>query len=162
MPDSTPKSKKRPHKVVIYLVREGRLLVFRRVTKRGVGASLEVPKGGLGKDEPPRRAVRRECFEESGVRPEKLRRLADVHVRTSERARSQRWRVYWGAVPNDVPDAFEHRVTGKGKDRGRRFRYHFEPLSTVTLAGPLGVALPRLRAHLAQELEESTWPLSAD
>ena len=50
MPDTTAKSKKRPHKVVIYLVRGEQILVFRRATKRGIKASLEVPNGGYGKD----------------------------------------------------------------------------------------------------------------
>ena len=147
---------------MIYLLRGKQIIVFRRATKLEIKASLEVPKGGLGKDESPRRAVRRECLEESGVRPAKLQRLVDVEVELSERAKPQRWRVYWGVVPTDVPDAFEHRVTGKGKDRGRRFLYHFEPIDGVELDGPLGAALPRLHVQLARERQESRLPLSAD
>lgn len=150
MPTRKRRERARPRRVLVYLVRGGDLLVFHRSTRGGPRDRLEVPKGGVGKDETPRRAAKRECLEESGLKPGKLERLGDFAVVPPNRKRPECWRAYWGEAPEGTPERFDHAVGGKGKDRGRTFHYRFEPLASVELTDGQGEALPLLRALLAE------------
>lgn len=135
----------RPDKVLIYLVRGDRLLVFQRASGRKVRATLEVPKGGLRPVETAVQAAQRECLEESGLEALSLAPLQTWKVRPAGKKRAQTWQAFWGEAPTDPPDAFVHSVTGQGKDRGRHFHFQFAPLEGLVLSPGQGEALQALR-----------------
>lgn len=134
-----------PDKVLIYLVRDDRLMVFQRASGKKVRATLEVPKGGLGPLETAMRAAQRECLEESGLEVLSLMPLRTWKVRITGKKREQTWQAFWGEAPAETLDAFVHSVTGQGKDRGRHFHFQFVPLEGVVLSPGQGEALQALR-----------------
>ena len=134
----------RAQRAVVCLVSGDRLLVM-----QGDGP-LELPKGRIKKNERPLTAAHRECFEESGLRPSSLSPLTTLRVQRGKQGRRETWAVFWGPLP-DVTVPFEHRVTGKGKDRGRQYHFTLTPvyaLDAHTLRPPLGDVLPALRRQL--------------
>lgn len=113
---------------------------------------LELPKGRVKPGETPQEAALRECLEESGLRPETLAPLTSIQIRRGKQARPEVWAVFWGELPPHVTVPFEHRVTGKGKDRGRRHVFSLVPLDELDdsiLRAPLAEVLPALRTRLA-------------
>jgi 8-oxo-dGTP pyrophosphatase MutT (NUDIX family) len=139
----------RPDKVLIYLVRGDRLLVFQRASGRKVRATLEVPKGGLGPMETAVQAAQRECLEESGLEALLLAPLMTWKVRPAGKKREQTWQAFWGEAPMKTLDAFAHSVTGQGKDRGRHFHFQFMALEGLVLSPGQGEALQALRQQWA-------------
>jgi 8-oxo-dGTP pyrophosphatase MutT (NUDIX family) len=70
-----------PIEVAISVVRHaGCYLVGRRATHLALGGLWEFPGGKLEADESPRDAARRECWEETGLRVDVLRRAGQVGV----------------------------------------------------------------------------------
>ena len=137
----------RPDKVMIYLVRGNRLLVFQRDSGKTVRATLEVPKGGLRPTETAVQVALRECLEESGLEALHLIPLQTWKVRPGGKKRVQTWQAFYGESPTQTLDAFVHRVTGKGKDRGRHF--HFVPFEGLVLSPGQGEAPQALRQQCA-------------
>jgi 8-oxo-dGTP pyrophosphatase MutT (NUDIX family) len=134
-----------PDKVLVYLVRGDRLMVFQRASGRKVRATLEVPKGGLRPLETALQAAQRECEEESGLQALSLAPLHTWKVKPAGKKRVQTWQAFWGVAPAETLDAFAHSVTGQGKDRGRHFHFQFVPLGGLVLSPGQGEALPALR-----------------
>lgn len=106
-------------KVFIYLTRvhesASQLLVFESHDEPG----FEVPKGSVEPGESLSKAVQRELLEEAGI----------TTIRIHKQLGSSRWQneqqhFYLVEGAADLPDCFEHTVTGLGIDSG--FRYHFQ------------------------------------
>jgi 8-oxo-dGTP pyrophosphatase MutT (NUDIX family) len=113
------------HKVFIYLVRScddaWELLSFESHEEEG----YEVPKGAVEADETPLQAARREFLEETGL-------TGNV---TWTKLGTTRWHdevqhFFHAQGEGDLPDRFEHVVTGRGDDRGLRYRYRWLPISS--------------------------------
>ena len=67
---------------VVPVTREGGVVLVRQ-WRQPLGAfTLELPSGGVDGGEEPERAARRELFEETGYRAEKLEHLRSVHTST--------------------------------------------------------------------------------
>jgi protein-S-isoprenylcysteine O-methyltransferase Ste14/8-oxo-dGTP pyrophosphatase MutT (NUDIX family) len=103
-----------------------RLLVFESLDEPG----LEVPKGSLEPGEAPADGALREAREESGL--SRLRLVRQLGQTVWEDERQYFWLL---EASGDLPDTFEHTVTGKDGDAG--FLYRFSWLE-------LGVELERL------------------
>lgn len=136
---------------VVYLVRGDQLLVMQQKHKGRLRPRIEVPKGKRMRGETALAAAHRECWEESGLRPNNLQVLTSWQTR--QRSGKQRnievWDAFWGTVPDGTPIPFDHRVVGRGRDRGRVYHYRLMPLHTVVLHAPLAVPLLALRRALA-------------
>ena len=132
---------------VVYLVAGSQLLVMHRDRTSRRRARLEVPKGKVMAGETTVEAARRECLEESGLRPAALVRLASFQTRqrSGKHRGRETWHAYWGNVPEGTVLPFTHQVSGDGRDRGRVLHYHLEPLDAVVLDPPLDRVLPALR-----------------
>jgi 8-oxo-dGTP pyrophosphatase MutT (NUDIX family) len=137
---------------VVYLVSGTQLLVMQQARKGHLRPRLEVPKGKLMRGETALAAARRECWEESGLRPTALHVLTSFHIpqRNGKHRGMETWMAFWGIVPAGTATPFMHRVGGKGRDRGRMYQYRLVPLEAAVLHPPLDVPLPALRAALAK------------
>lgn len=96
-----------------------------------------VPAGGVAPEESLGQAVVREVAEESGLtRVRVLRPLAEEHTPHPIRRFPRHTTFFELEVDDDadVPDAWDHHVTGAGRDNGMTFHCRFEPLP---LAFPL-------------------------
>ena len=110
----------------------------------------QVPAGGVDPDEPLEEAVLREVAEESGLTCVRvLRPLAEEYTPHPIR-RFPRHTTYFELEVDDdaeVPDAWDHRVTGEGRDHGMTFHCRFEPLPlSFPLADGQDAWLDRLEA----------------
>jgi ADP-ribose pyrophosphatase len=65
---------------VVPMTQGGDVVLVRQWRQPVEGFTLELPGGGVEKGEDPRKAVRRELFEETGHRAEDLSHLASVHT----------------------------------------------------------------------------------
>lgn len=140
---------------VVYLVSGQQLLVMQQAHKAGLRSRLEVPKGKAMNGENALDAAYRECFEESGLRPNDLQFLTSFQTR--QRNGKQRgietWDAFWGRVPAGTILPFTHRVIGKGRDRGRVYHFRLLPLETAGLYPPLDLPLPTLQQVLSEAKE---------
>lgn len=103
------------------------LLVFHSLEE---SAGFEVPKGALEPGESFVDAARRELFEESGLEVSGGTELGTTWYADEEQ------RFFLFAARDDVPDRFQHRVTGGGGDAGATYDFEFRPLDDA-LAGQL-------------------------
>ncbi|MCL6675166.1 NUDIX domain-containing protein [Streptomyces panaciradicis] len=129
-----------------------RIRVAAYVLRRRAGRSVEllvfdheadlppgthVPAGGVAPQEPLEAAVLREVAEECGLTCVRvLRPLAEEHMPHPIRRFPRHTTFFELEVDDgaDVPDAWDHHVTGAGRDNGMTFHCRFEPLP---LAFPL-------------------------
>lgn len=142
----------RAHRAVVCLISGQQLLVMQEVASKRRRGPSELPKGRIKQGETALMAAHRECFEESGLCPEVLQFLTSLQVRRGRKRRRERWDVFWGEVPAAASMPFEHRVSGKGNDQGRRYVFSLRPLDQLdasALRPPLGEVLPALRDQLA-------------
>ena len=65
---------------VVPVTEGGEVVLVRQWRQPVEGFTLELPGGGVERGEDPRKAVRRELFEETGYRAEGLSRLVSVHT----------------------------------------------------------------------------------
>lgn len=136
-------------KVLAYLVRfsQGRteVAVFDHVDAPEAGA--QVPAGSIEAGESPEQACLREVAEESGVSNGRILRSVGVYdYAHATRGELHRRHVFLVAAPPGVPDAWIHRVSGPGDDRGLAFRFFWlEP----------GEAVVRLAGHQGAYLEQA-------
>lgn len=136
---------------VVYLVRGDQLLVMQQKHKGRLRPRIEVPKGKRMHNETALAAAHRECWEESGLRPDNLQLLMSwqTRQRNGKQRGMESWDAFWGSVPAGTPIPFDHRVVGRGRDRGRVYHYRLMPLDAVVLHAPLAVPLVALRRALA-------------
>ena len=92
------------------------LLVFDSLEEPG----LEVPKGSAQPGETPVQAAMREVWEESGLRELTLIRELGVTLWQDEEQHFFLFRA-----DEQLPDRFEHVVTGQDGDRGMRYQYQW-------------------------------------
>jgi 8-oxo-dGTP pyrophosphatase MutT (NUDIX family) len=138
-------------KVLAYITREHHgqmeLLVF---TQRGIPeAGLQVPGGGIEPGEPFLDALRREVAEESGLTTlGRITPLCDYVFYSPVMDIDTHSHVYHVEVADDLPDTWEHLVTGGGIDDGVTFEYRWMPLTDAqsALIGDLGRSLHLIMA----------------
>lgn len=101
------------------------LLVFRE--RADPDAGVQVPKGGIDRDETPEAAVRRELREESGItHSSPVYHLASDRWRRSDGKRVAR---HFFHVPVEEPrDEWDHAVTGGDEDEGLIYELSWRPL----------------------------------
>jgi 8-oxo-dGTP pyrophosphatase MutT (NUDIX family) len=134
-------------KAYAYVVRERagapELLVF----EQQVEAGIQVPGGTVEEDESLEAAVKRELWEEAGVRAEEVAQLG-----TFERVYDQRYELNFFAVrANVLPDAWTHHVGGAGEDAGMRFRFYWLPEHAWSrVFGDFQLGLDALRQYLRE------------
>lgn len=147
-------------RAVVCLTSGNEMLVMRRVEKLRPAERLELPKGRVGRKEDPLAAAYRECLEESGLRPAALETLLSLKVKRGKKGPREVWEVLWGEVPEGVTLPAEHRVTGKGQDRGRVYQLGLIPLEQVKLPAPLDTVVPAVTQHLAlRQIRASKTPV---
>jgi 8-oxo-dGTP pyrophosphatase MutT (NUDIX family) len=131
-------------RVVAYVTRrrDGRkeLLVFDQ--REDPGALTQVPAGRLDPGESLEGGLRRELLEEAGLG--ELRIVRELESEAVGHGRAYENRLFELEVPDDVPDAWEHVVTGDGDDAGLVFVYRWVPLSDAVLWGRREPALEEL------------------
>ncbi len=110
----------------IYVTREQdeerQLLVFGQDDD---DSGIQVPGGGIESHETPIEGMRREIFEEAGLKDFLFERALAVDIQEVEKdgvpIKYER-HFFWLAVA-DVPDTWDHHVTGSGEDRDMVFHY---------------------------------------
>jgi putative (di)nucleoside polyphosphate hydrolase len=85
----------------------------------------EVPKGAVESGETPVEAAQRELHEETGI----------AEALAWSKLGRTRWRdedqyFFFAKIDSELPDRFEHVVTGDGDDRGLRYRYSWLQVSS--------------------------------
>jgi len=129
-------------KVLAYITRKSRggveLLVFEHV---GIPeAGVQVPAGTIENEEVPIEALKRELREESGIEVHEVPRfLGQFRYFRADRD-EQQLRYVFHILKSDLPDHWDHKVTGKGEDEDLIFRYFWINVSeaALKLAGNLG------------------------
>ncbi|MFI7215312.1 NUDIX domain-containing protein [Micromonospora maritima] len=123
---------KRPQKVVAYIVREGRLLVFVHADDEGFDESgLQVPAGTVRAGEPPEQAVLREASEETGLHGLRIERYlgaAEWDMRPYADAVHVRHFFHLSVGAVDVPDRWIAEERGDGGAEPVRFELYWLPL----------------------------------
>jgi 8-oxo-dGTP pyrophosphatase MutT (NUDIX family) len=126
--------------VIVYVVRDGELLVFDGATGYGV------PGGAVEPGETPEAAAVREVAEETGLRVTLVRKLGVGRTPGSFEPDFVHESHFFEAVPaEDVPDAWGHTVTGHGSEGGTRVHCRFVPLGPdLALVAGRDLYLPSL------------------
>ncbi|HEV2251098.1 MAG TPA: NUDIX domain-containing protein [Candidatus Limnocylindria bacterium] len=137
-------------KVLCYVVRDGRLLVFRH--RDHADAGLQVPAGTLHYGEEPRAGAIRETEEETGR--QRFRIVAELgvydhefryRIEGVERHEIHERHVFVLEPPVGLPDAWSH--LAEGGDGDFWFEYEWCPIDPdLTLAGDQHALLHRLSA----------------
>ncbi|HKY74853.1 MAG TPA: NUDIX domain-containing protein [Acidimicrobiia bacterium] len=150
IPEARPGiSRRRSEKVVAYIVREGRVLVFFHEDDENplFESGLQVPAGTLEPGESPEEGVLREAREETGLPSLSVVRYlghADYDMRPYADAIHHR-HFFHLATGDPVAEDWGHVERGSGHDIPRRFRFSWLPISRGhVLAAGLGAMLGRL------------------
>ena len=106
-------------------------------------AGTQIPAGTIEPDEDVLDALHREIAEESGLT--QLSVVRPLAVETFDNP-TRRVHVFHLLAPPDLPDAWEHSVSGAGEDAGLVFVYRWLPLgdAAALLAGRFDRWLPLL------------------
>lgn len=154
---STPDGLKVSERVGAFIIRRNRdqryeLLLFRHPSSQE--APVQIPGGGLEPGESIEQALYREIYEESGLVDLTILRKLGVCERCWLDTRNIARRHYFLLeVPTNIPDAWNHIVSGDGSDNGMRFSYFWSrPLPQFQLAGG---AASFLNAYYIPELYDS-------
>jgi 8-oxo-dGTP pyrophosphatase MutT (NUDIX family) len=117
-------------KALCYIVRDGRLLVFRHVDHSFEEVGIQVPGGTVKPGEDPEEAALREAREETGLRElSVVRKLGtyDYDI-TPYRAEIHRCRVFQLALHEETPDRWASREENDGMGEPIRFECFWIPL----------------------------------
>lgn len=112
----------------IYVTREQagvrQLLVF---TQDGSEAGIQVPGGGIEDHETPLEGMRQEILEEAGLSSYTFMRYLAVDVREAvlDGAPLRYERHFFWLSVEDMPDTWDHHVTGNGEDKDMIFHYYW-------------------------------------
>lgn len=122
----------RPLKVVAYIIRDGRLLVFTHADHESpLQAGLQVPAGTVRPGELPRAAVLREAFEEtdlSGLRIERFLGVAEYDARPYRTEIHVRHFFHLSVDAPSVPERWTAYEYGDGAGKPIRFEVFWIPL----------------------------------
>jgi hypothetical protein len=135
-------------KVWAYIVRQQgadvSLLVFEHVD---VEAGIQIPAGTVEANEDLNVAVEREVLEESGTAVRGFVPIGiEEHAWYEVPTRAHLFATY---APPNLPDEWEHHVTGAGEDNGMRFHYYWLPRSQwTTLMSGFQLGIPVLNQFL--------------
>jgi 8-oxo-dGTP pyrophosphatase MutT (NUDIX family) len=114
----------RRQRVVVYVERGRELLVFEH--RDHPEARTQVPAGGVDGGEDIVAAVAREVAEETGVTLVSKPRLLGTHDHLDGLGRPATSHFFRMDAPPDVPDRWEHVVTGRGEDADLVFLCRFD------------------------------------
>jgi 8-oxo-dGTP pyrophosphatase MutT (NUDIX family) len=112
-------------RVVVYVEREGALLVFDH--RDHPEAGTQVPAGGVDPGERLEDAVLREVREETGVSLDGELTLLGTHEHLDGLGRPAVSHFFRADAPGGSPDAWEHTVSGEGDDATLVFLCRFDP-----------------------------------
>jgi 8-oxo-dGTP diphosphatase len=122
----------RPQKAVAYIVRDGRLLVFRHADDACFDESgLQVPAGTVEPGESPEAAVLREAVEETGLaglRVERYLGASEYDMRPYADAIHVRHFYHLSSDAADVPERWFSAERGDGTGTPIRFECYWLPL----------------------------------
>jgi len=139
----------RPHKVVAYVVRDGRLLVFIHPDDASFDESgVQVPAGTVRPDELPADAVLREAAEETGLDGLEIVRflgVAEYDARPYADAVHVRHFFELRVTGDDVPERWHSYEYGDGDGEPIRFELYWIPLERAhVLSAGQGALIGRL------------------
>jgi len=135
----------RPQKVVAYIVRDGRLVVFTHADDTADDDSgLQVPAGTVRDGETPERAVLREAFEETGLTGLRIVRYlgaGEYDMRPYADAVHVRHYFHLEVDADDVPERWSAEERGDGDGEPIRFDLSWIPLARAHIVGAGQAAL---------------------
>jgi 8-oxo-dGTP diphosphatase len=124
---------RRPQKVVAYIVRDDRLLVFLHADDAGFDESgLQVPAGSVEAGELPEAAALREAFEETGLdglRVERYLGASEFDMRPYADAIHVRHFYHLSVDAPEVPERWLSEERGDGDSDPIRFECYWLPLT---------------------------------
>ena len=134
-------------KVLVYIVRDGTLLVFRHIDRTYEEVGIQVPAGTIRPGEPPADAALREAREETGLTEfEIVRKLGEYTYDISpSRWEVQRRHVFELELRETTPERWNSREDHDGVGEPTRFECFWLPLETAhILQSGQGALLGRL------------------
>jgi 8-oxo-dGTP diphosphatase len=138
----------RPQKVVAYIIRDDKLLVFRHPDDKSFDESgIQVPAGTVRTDEVPADAVLREAREETGLSEFRIERYLGVgEYDMRPYANFVAARHYFHlSVDGDVPDRWDAYELGDGLHEPIRFELYWLPVAQAhVIAGGQAAFLGRV------------------
>jgi len=138
-------------KVLAYIVRDGRLLVFRHLDHGPEEVGIQVPAGTLKPGETPEVAVLREAGEETGLAGlAVVRKLGESRYNIwPYRDERQLRHVFELSCPDDVPERWSSSETDSADGGPERFECFWIPLRQAhVLQSGQGELIWRLRSTL--------------
>lgn len=139
-------------KVVCYIVRDGRLLVFKHLDEAWDQSGLQVPAGSIKPGESVESAALREAYEETGLTDLRLVRKVGVHEydMAPHRDETQLRHVFHLEVDEETPARWvSHESDPDDGSAPKRFECYWIPLSQGhSLAAGQGALLGRLTSGL--------------
>ncbi|MEU0538607.1 NUDIX domain-containing protein [Nocardia sp. NPDC005978] len=139
--------KLRTNKVLVYVVRDGKLLVFRHVDYSFEEVGIQVPAGSIRPGEAPRDAALREAREETGLGEFRVvRKLGEFEYDISPyRWEIQARHVFHLELCEPAPDRWGSREDHDGRGSPTRFECFWVPLAAAhVLQSGQGALLYRL------------------
>ena len=134
-------------KVLVYVVRDGKLLVFRHTDFSWEEVGIQVPAGSVRAGETPEDAALREAREETGLSEFKIvRKLGKAEYDISPyRFEVQHRHVFELALCEDAPDRWASQEDHDGEGEPTRFECFWIPLESAhVLQSGQGALLGRL------------------
>ncbi|MFD4258694.1 NUDIX domain-containing protein [Streptomyces sp. NPDC058534] len=134
-------------KVLCYVVRDGRLLVFRHTDYSFEEVGIQVPAGGVRPGESPEAAALREAGEETGLSNFKIvRKLGETEYDISPyRFEVQRRHVFQLELTEPTPERWDSQEDHDGEQEPTRFECFWIPLEAAhVLQSGQGALLGRL------------------